>query len=80
MLHVLLELGLSISPLVVIFTLNVDEGGYCKLFGLRFQIDIDGGDIQDFLGKELRVIVEVEDQSGAIGTGERWLTLSDSIL
>lgn len=70
------ELGLSISPFVVIFTLSVDDGDYCKLFGLRFQIDVDGNPIQDLLGKQMKVIVTVEDKTGDIGVGERWVTLS----
>jgi len=73
-------LNLTISPLKVIFTMEPDEGGYCKLYGLRFQIDIDGGDIETFLGQELKVIVTVDGGDGATGMGERWVTLSDTII
>ncbi|HZO15623.1 MAG TPA: hypothetical protein VFB62_20260 [Polyangiaceae bacterium] len=74
------SLGLSIAPLKVIFTFDPDEGGYCKIYGLRFQLDIGGDDIMTMLGQELKVIVRIKDISGAEGVGERWVTLSDYIL
>ena len=74
------ELGLSIAPLLVIFTLGADADDYCKISGLRFQIDIGGEAIETLLGKEMKVIVNVEDQSGDIGIGERWVTLSSDAI
>ena len=73
-------LGLTISPLKVIFTMDQDEGGYCKLYGLRFQVDIDGDDVETMLGHELKVVVEINDVSGDQGTAEKWVTLSDNLL
>ena len=72
-------LNLSISPLKVIFTMEPDEGGYCKLYGLRFQIDIDGGPIEPMLGQELKVLVTMSDQDNVEATAERWVTLSQTI-
>ena len=68
-------LGLSIAPLLVVHTLSIDNGGYCKIFGLRFQIDI-GADVQSMLGQQIEVTVKIEDKSGDIGIGKRWFTLS----
>jgi hypothetical protein len=73
------DLNLQISPLKVIFTMDPDEGGFCKIYGLRFQIDIDGGDINDMLGKDMKVTVSISDSDGAVGTGELWVTLSSDI-
>ncbi len=74
------ELGLSIAPLKVIFTFDPDDGGYCKLFGLRFQIDIGGQDVQSLLGLTMKVFVDIIDPSGDHGSGERWVTLSSDLL
>jgi hypothetical protein len=73
------SLNLSISPLKVIFTMEPDEGGYCKLYGLRFQIDIDGGPIESLLGEQLKVLVTMADQDGVEASAERWVTLSETI-
>jgi hypothetical protein len=73
------DLGLDITPLSVIFTMEPDEGGYCKLYGLRFQIDIDGGDVTTMLGKVMKVDVTISDVAHDVGVGERWVTLSDTI-
>ena len=56
-----------------------DEGGYCKLYGLRFQIDIDGGPIEAMLGQQLKVLVTMTDQDKVEATAERWVTLSQTI-
>jgi len=74
------SLGLSITPLKVIFTFDPDEGGYCKIFGLRLQLDIDGDDINTMLGQEAKVVMSITDVDDDVGTGEKWVTLSDSIL
>lgn len=74
------ELGLKIDPLKVIFTLVPDEGGYCKLYGLRFQLLLGTlDDAQPLLGKKVKVVGTVTDKDGATATGERWVTLSSDI-
>ena len=73
-------LGLSITPLKVIFTFDPDEGGYCKIFGLRLQLDIDGDDIMAMRGQDARVVMTITDADDDVGTGEKWFTLSDTIL
>ena len=74
------SLGLSITFLKIIFTFDQDEGGYCKIFGLRLQLDIDGDDIQTMLGQEAKVLMTITDANGTVGTGEKWITLSQDIL
>lgn len=74
------SLGLSITPLKVIFTFDPDEGGYCKIFGLRLQLDIDGDDIMAMRGQEAKVVMTITDADDDVGSGEKWVTLSDTIL
>lgn len=73
------ELNLDISPFTVIFTFDPDEGGYCKLYGLRLQLD-GTVSVDQVLGKTLLVKAEVTDKDGDVGTAERWVKLSDTIL
>ncbi len=71
----------TVDPLNVIFTFDPDEGGYCKLYGLRFQLDTGGKKIAELLGKQLEISVQVsEGQGGDIGVGKKTVTLSDTIL
>lgn len=75
------ELDLDLSPLNVIFTFDQDEGGYCKLYGLRYQLDTNGVDVHTLLGKQVRVRATITEGKGSsVGTGERLVTLSDTIL
>jgi hypothetical protein len=73
------ELGLELQPMKWVFTLDPDEGGWCKIFGLRFQIDLKN-EIEPLLGKQAKVKVTMKDGDGAVGTGERLVTLSSSIV
>jgi hypothetical protein len=72
--------GVSIAPYDVIFTFDPDEGGYCKLYGLRFQLDAAGVDYLPLLGKELDVTAIVVDRTGDSARGSRRVTLSDVVL
>lgn len=73
------SLGHDISPFNVIFTFDPSEGGYCKLYGLRFQLD-GAIDIQELLGKVVRIRVTVTDPDGVVGVGEREVTLSETAI
>lgn len=59
------ETGATIPPSTFVFTYAPDEGDYCKLYGLRYQLDNLGVDYKQFLGKPLDVVVTVADTSGA---------------
>jgi hypothetical protein len=74
------ETGITTSPYEVIFTFEPDEGGYCKLYGLRFQLDAGGIDYQPLLGKELDVTATVTDRSNDTGQATQRVTLSDTVL
>lgn len=73
------DLGIDVGPFDVIFTFDTDEGGYCKLYGLRFQLDQDH-DIASLLGQTLDVKVKVEDPDGDVGEGARRVVLSSDFL
>ncbi len=73
------ELGTDVAPFTVIFTFDPDEGGYCKLYGLRFQLD-GMLKIEDVLGKTLHITATVKDKDGDVGIGDKWVKLSDTIL
>jgi hypothetical protein len=57
--------GAAIPPTTLAFTYAPDEGGYCKLYGIRYQLDNEGIDYKQFLGKPLDVTVTATDPSGA---------------
>jgi hypothetical protein len=58
------ESGTPIPPSSFAFTFDPDEGGYCKLYGLRYQLDNGGIDYVQFLGKPLDVTTTVVDSLG----------------
>ena len=70
---------MDLPPFSVVFTYDVDEGGYCELFGLRYQIDAGGEPVETMLGRLLDVQVTVRDASGAIGSGEATVRLADTL-
>jgi hypothetical protein len=59
------ETGTTIPPSTFVFTYAPDSAGYCKLYGLRYQLDNGGIDYKQFLGKPLDVSVTVTDPSGS---------------
>jgi hypothetical protein len=73
------ELGYDVGPFNVIFTFDPDEGGYCKIYGLRFQLDIDH-DIHEMLGKTFEITATIKDKDGDVGTGKKTVKLSSDIL
>jgi hypothetical protein len=55
----------TIPPTTLAFTYAPDEGDFCKLYGIRYQLDNEGIDYKQFLGKPLDIVVTVTDPSGA---------------
>jgi hypothetical protein len=53
--------GTVIPPSTFAFTFERDEGGYCRLYGLRYQLDNGGIDYTQFLGKPLDVTTTIVD-------------------
>ena len=60
--------GTVIPPTTLAFTYAPDEGGFCKLYGIRYQLDNEGVDYKQFLGKPLDLTVTVTDSAGATVT------------
>ena len=73
------DLNLDVGPFNVIFTMEPDEGGFCKLYGLRFQLD-QVVDINTLLGHPLDVKVTVSDPDMDVGVGTRSVVLSTTFL
>ncbi len=73
-----------VPPASFVFTFDRDEGSYCKLWGLRYQVDVGAPDLRveykRFLGKKLAVTVEVTDSTGAKASGTKIVQLGDKLL
>jgi hypothetical protein len=74
------ELDYDTPPFSVVFRLERDEGGFCKVYGLRFQLDSPEMPIASLLGKELDVTVSASDSEGATATAQTRVRLSDDLL
>lgn len=73
------DLGYDVGPFNVIFSFDPDEGAYCKLYGLRFQLDAQH-DIQELLGQTFEVTATITDKDKDVGVGTKTVKLSDDIL
>jgi hypothetical protein len=72
-----------VVPTSYVFTYDRDEGGYCKLSGLRYQLDAGddfGSTYKRFLGKRLAVTVEVVDSTGARASSTKTVRIADKLL
>jgi hypothetical protein len=74
------ELSVTVAPLDVIFTFEPSDGGYCILFGLRYQLDARGVDYVPLLGKELDLSATVTDPSDSSAQGTKRVTLSKDVI
>jgi hypothetical protein len=72
--------GVTVSPYSVVFTFHPGEGGFCKLHGLRFQLDANGVEFTQFLGKPLDVKVEIHDVLGETGVGTAHVNIDRNFL
>jgi hypothetical protein len=70
----------AIPPTTLAFTYSPDEGGYCKLFGIRYQLDNEGIDYKQFLGKPLDLIVTATDPSGTIATATTRIEVAPTLI
>ncbi|HEY2517899.1 MAG TPA: hypothetical protein VGI39_43815 [Polyangiaceae bacterium] len=74
------ETGAKIPPTTLAFTYAPDEGGYCKLFGIRYQLDNEGIDYKQFLGKPLDVTVTTTDPTGATASATAHINIAPTLL
>jgi hypothetical protein len=70
----------TIAPTTLAFTYAPDEGDFCRLFGIRYQLDNEGGDYKQFLGKPLDVTVTVTDPSGATATSTAHVQIAPTVI
>jgi hypothetical protein len=61
--------GLKVPPTTFVFPLEPAEHGYCKLYGLRLQLDNASVPVQSFLGKPLDVHIVASDTDGKSAQG-----------
>ena len=69
-----------IPPTTLAFTYGPDEGGYCKLYGIRYQLDNEGIDYKQFLGKPLDITVIVTDAAGSKATATMHVQIAPTLL
>jgi hypothetical protein len=74
------ETGVKIPPTTLAFSYSPDEGGYCKLYGIRYQLDNEGIDYKQFLGKPLDVSVTVTDQGGSTMTATARIKVAPTLV
>jgi len=76
--------GAAILPAGYVFAFETDEGGYCKLWGLRFQVDSGASDLAQaykrFLGQRLEITVEVVDTVGGRASATKTIRIDDKLL
>jgi hypothetical protein len=72
--------GLVGPKMAYVFTFDQDQGGFCKLYGLRYQLDVDGADYHQFLGKPLDLTLSLKDLSGATGVGHAHINIDPTLL
>ena len=70
----------TIPPTTLAFTYGPDEGSFCKLYGIRYQLDNEGIDYKQFLGKPLDVVVTVSDTSGASVSTTAHLQIAPTVI
>ena len=74
------DTGTTIPPTTLAFTYGPDEGGFCKLYGIRYQLDNEGIDYKQFLGKPLDVVVKVTDPSGSTATSTARVQIAPTLV
>ena len=72
--------GAKIPPTTLAFAYSPDEGGYCKLYGIRYQLDNEGIDYKQFLGKPLDVSVTATDPSGTTRTATVQIQIAPTLV
>jgi hypothetical protein len=72
--------NLAGPQMAFVFTFQSDQGSFCKLYGLRYQLDLDGTDYHLFLGQPLDVTVVIADSTGASGTGVAHINIAPTLL
>lgn len=76
--------ALKVPDAAYVFTFDKDEGSFCKLWGLRFQVDGGAADLRSaykpFLGKRLAITVEVADAAGTKASATKTIQIAPQLL
>lgn len=67
-------------PISLVFSFDPDEGGYCKIYGLRFRIDDPEHPVEELLGEALDVTVTITDANGVVESDTKRIVLSSSFI
>jgi hypothetical protein len=82
--HLVDDPNAPVPPMAFVFTFDRDEGSYCKLFGLRYQLDSGAADLatdyKRFLGKKLAVTVTVTDSTKASASSTATVQIGDKLI
>jgi hypothetical protein len=70
----------TIPPTTLAFTYAPDEGDFCKLFGIRYQLDNEGIDYKQFLGKPLDLVVTLTDPSGTTTSSTAHVQIAPTVI
>ena len=74
----------TVPAAAYVFTYDQDEGNYCKLYGLRFQLDSGASDLMNaykaFLGKTIDVTVTVADTTKASASATKRIVLGTTLI
>jgi hypothetical protein len=71
--------GIVAPKVSVVFSFEPDEGGFCKVYGLRYQLDAEGKSIDTFLGKPLDLQIELRDPSGRSARATKRIQVASSL-
>jgi hypothetical protein len=74
------ETSVTVPATSFVFSLFPDEGGYCKIYGLRYQLDNASNPVSAFLGKPLDVTVEVRDKQGRSAKRTQRIRVADALM
>lgn len=72
--------GLKAPRTSVVFSFEPDEGGFCKVYGIRYQLDADGQPIENFLGRPLDVTAELRDRTGRLISATTHVRVASTLL
>jgi hypothetical protein len=72
--------GLAGPHAAYVFTFAPDQGGFCVLYGLRYQLDADGTDYHQFLGQPLDVTVTIADGAGRTASGVAHIQIDSQLV
>jgi len=70
----------EIPPTTLAFTYAPDEGDFCKLYGIRYQLDNEGIDYKQFRGKPLDVVVTVTDPAGTTVSATAHVQIAPTVI